>query len=435
MKIICFSCKIPYTSLAILAMLFLSFSSNCQDTTKTVPDGTEGQYLKVRTDTVSKKEMPPNEFNGSYTTLKIGFGYIAEYATYSYDKTFRKQMDSAGGLSFGPKVETRDFRILASGIIKTKKRPFSWKFAFMYDGDDKVWMMRETGLTIGVPELFGNIFIGRTKEGYSMIKVMNAHSVWMPERQIALDVIPILADGIKWMGFLPKPRVFWNLGYYNDFLSKNQSFSTYKWQIDARIGWLPYYNKEKNHVLHIAANLRYGKPLDGKITLKSRPESNPAPQVINTGSFKSDYSDHLGGEIFYSNGKLLIGSEVMLHNFQSKEGEDHQFFGGEAFVSFLFTKGRRPYYTAQSLFGFVNVAKPVFKGGLGDWELVLRYTNFNLDDGSIKGGKFWRFTPLVNWYMSKNVRLEFIYGYGKLNRYQMEGILNVYQIRLQLSVL
>ena len=143
--------------------------------------------------------------------------------------------------------------------------------------------VRETGLTIGVPELAGHIFIGRTKEGYSMVKVMNGHSPWTAERQMALDVIPILADGIKWFGYLPKSRIFWNLGYYNDVISKGQGFSTYAWQYDARVGWLPFYNKEKNKVLHIAANLRYGKPVDGKITLKSRPESNPAPQIINTG--------------------------------------------------------------------------------------------------------------------------------------------------------
>jgi phosphate-selective porin OprO/OprP len=35
----------------------------------------------------------------------------------------------------------------------------------MYDGDKKIWMMRETGVTIGVPELKGTFFIGRTKEG------------------------------------------------------------------------------------------------------------------------------------------------------------------------------------------------------------------------------------------------------------------------------
>ena len=107
--------------------------------------------------------------------------------------------------------------------------------------------------------------------------------------------------------------------------------------------------------MHIAANLRYGKPLDGKITLKSRPESNPAPQIINTGSFQTDHSSHIGAEFYYSTGKLTIGSEVMMHNFHSKEFEDHKFNGGEVMVSYLFTQAKRPYNTAGSIFGFVPV--------------------------------------------------------------------------------
>src|SRR5439155_25312182 len=123
------------------------------------------------------------------------------------------------------------------------------------------------------------------------------------ERQMALDVIPILADGIKYFGYLPKSRVFWNLGYYNDIISEGQGLSTYKWQTDARIGILPIYDHEKNKVLHVAANFRYGDPVNRRITLKSRPESNPTPQIINTGAFAADHSSHIGGEIYYSTGR------------------------------------------------------------------------------------------------------------------------------------
>ena len=156
------------------------------------------------------------------------------------------------------------------------------------------------GITIGVPELKGHIFVGRTKEGFSMVKVMNGHSPWGYERQMALDVIPILADGIKWFGMLPKSKIFWNLGYFNDFISKGQSFSTFAWQYVARIGWLPINDPEKKQTLHIAANLRYAKPLDGKMTLKSRPESNNTPQLINTGSFDADHSRSYRGEVYYT---------------------------------------------------------------------------------------------------------------------------------------
>jgi len=424
---------LPRICLTVAAFLFLPYQSYCQEEKKTVPDGTDGSVHIVSADDYLTKKRPPNEFEGTYSTIRIGMGYIWDGATYSQNAVFKKQMDSAG-LGVKGDIQTRDFRIMASGVFKTK-RNLSWKFGMMYDGDKKTWLLRETGFTIGVPKAFGHIFIGRTKEGYSMVKVMNGHSPWTAERQMALDVIPILADGIKFFGSMPKSRVFWNLGYFNDFASKGQSFSTFAWQYVARIGWLPIYNKEKNRVLHIATNFRYGKPIDGKITLKSRPESNPAPQIINTGTFTADKSLHFGGEAYYSTGQLLLGSEVMVHKFNASQAEDHSFFGGDVFVTYIFTKGRRPYTTTASIFGFVPVQKSVFKGGWGEWEAVLRYSSLDLEDGSLHGGKFWRITPMVNWYMTKALRTEFIYGYGILDRYNMKGALQIFQVRLQLTVM
>ena len=414
---------------AILVAPRLSFGQD----KKTVPDGTTGLVLEVGPEDYLKKKRPPNEFEGTYSTIRIGLGYILDGAAYGQSAVFKQQMDSAG-LVLDPKLETRDFRIMTSGVLKTK-RTLAWKAGFMYDGDKKVWLLRETGLTIGVPELFGHIFIGRTKEGYSLVKVMNGHFPWTAERQVALDVIPILADGIKYFGSLPKSRLFWNLGYFNDVLSKGQSFSTYAWQYDARIGWLPFYDKEKNRVLHIAGNFRYGKPIDGKITLKSRPESNPAPQIINTGEFSAEHSNHFGAEMYYSTGRLLLGSEVMVHQFNAGAAEDHSFFGGDIVATYIFTKTKRTYTTTGNIFEFVPVTKSVFKGGWGEWEAVLRFSTLDLDDGSIHGGKFWRFTPMVNWYMTKAIRTEFIYGYGVLDRYNLKGSVQIFQCRIQFTVM
>ena len=428
-----YSGKLRSVLLVTTMLIITTYCFSQKDTTKTVPDGTEGLVLIVPPPDSLTKKLPFNEFDGSYSTFKIGFGYIADFATFKLSKVFQQQMDSAN-LDFKSMIETRDARILGSGVLKTK-RTLAWKFAFMYDGDDKIWMVRETGLTIGVPELFGHIFIGRTKEGYSMVKVMNGHSPWTAERQMALDVIPILADGIKWFGHLPKSRVFWNLGYYNDFLSEGQGFSTFKWQAVGRVGWMPYYDKEKSKVIHIAANLRYGKPVDGKIALKSRPESNPAPQILNTGSFQSDHSTHIGGELYYSSGSFMIGSEVMLHNFQSKDFEDHKFFGGDVVVTYLFTGAKRPYTYCRKYFWIYSGKKSIFKGGWGEWEAVVRFSTLDLNDGSINGGKFWRITPMVNWYMTKFMRMEFVYGYGVLDRYNLKGNLQVFQARLQFTVM
>jgi phosphate-selective porin OprO/OprP len=402
---------------------------------KQVPNGTDGLVLEVRDSAASHQleKLPPNEYEGSKSSFKIGFGLIYDFTTYNQSSEFESQMDSAE-LTVSPTAKLRDFRVLGSGTLKTK-REISFKFAYMWDGDNQQWLVRESGITLGVPELAGHIFIGRTKEGFSMVKVMNGHSPWANERQMALDLIPIISDGIKWFGYLPKSRIFWNLGAYNDALSKGQKFSTFAWQLVGRIGFMPLYDPENKKLIHIAANLRYGKPLDGKITIKSRPESNNTPQILNTGSFETDYSTHIGGEIYYSNKSLMLGSEVVMHKFHSLESNSHTFYGGDAVISYFFTGAIRPYKTVGSIYGFIPVRMSVFKGGHGEIEGVLKASIFNLNDGSIKGGQFWRITPMVNWYLTKVMRMEFIYGYGVLDRFDMKGAVQFFEMRVQFTVM
>ena len=438
MKTVKFTRRISVLVFIVLIFFILFFPSGiyAQQEGKEVPDGTEGvtQIVPV-IDSVTGKatNLPPNEVNTSFSTFKVGLGFIYDYVTYAQEDEFKQQMDSAN-LDLKGAGKLRDFRILASGLLKTK-REISWKFAFMYDGASDSWLVRESGVIVGIPELASRVFIGRTKEGFSMVKVMNGHSPWAMERQMALDPIPIIADGIKIFGSLPKSRIFWNLGYFNDFVSKGQGFSTFEWQYDARIGWMPFYHTENNNLLHFAVNLRYGKPLDDQFRLRSRPESNPTPYLIDTGTFPSDHSVHLGAEMYYNFNRLLLGSEVMTHKFYSDIGEDHQFFGGNLFVSYFLTPTIRPYKTDGSIFGFVRNNRSVFKGGLGEWEAVLHFSTFNLNDGSIQGGSFWKITPMINWYITKALRMEFVYGYGVLDRYHLKGGVQFFQSRVQLTVM
>lgn len=402
---------------------------------ETIPDGTTGEQLEIVKDSVPLKwkDKRWRLFPGKYSTLKWGGGFLYEFAGYAQDGAGKKQMDSIGQ-SLEQAFAVRDFRIVASGQFKTK-RTFSWKFGAMYDGASDSWLVRETGFMVGVPELWGFFFVGRTKEGFSMNKVMNGYSGWTMERQMAIDVIPILADGVKWLAYLPKYRIFWNAGIFADRLSRDQSFSTYRWQTTVRFGWLPIHSPDSKGTLHTGINYRYGKPEDGKIRVRSRPEANPAPRFIDTGEFQSSQSSHLGGEVYYNSGPWMIGSEVYWHRFSSSTAGDPIFFGGEVVASYMITGETRPYNTATGIFGFVPVNKPVFKGGAGAWEVLLRASTLDLDGGTIQGGKFWRITPMVNWYLTKDIRFELAYGYGVLDRFQIRGVTHFFQSRIQLTLL
>jgi phosphate-selective porin OprO/OprP len=392
---------------------------------KTTPDGTQGEMLEIlEADSVPTewKEKRWRLFPGRVTTLKLGGGFLYEFAGYHQNDEARQQMDSIGA------VLEHSFK------VKTK-RLITWKLGLMYDGPNRSWFVRETGVMIDVPELLSKFFVGRTKEGFSLNKVMVGYAGWTPERQMALDVIPILADGVKWLGFLPKQRILWNLGVYTDWLSEKQSFSTFKWQWATRIAWLPIYSQAEKTVLHVGVSYRYGQPVNSKIRVRSRPEVNAAPQFIDTGEFPTNHSNHFGSEVYWLKGPWMFGSEIYVHNFNSSEANDPAFVGGDVMASFFITGESRPYHTATGILGFVPVNRPVFKGGPGAWEVLLRASTLDLDGGTLQGGKFWRITPMVNWYLSKDVRLELAYGYGVLDRFNLKGATQFFQARIQLTLL
>ena len=203
-------------------------------------------------------------------------------------------------------VGMRDFRLLLRGRFKTQ-RPFSWQLGYMYDGAEKEWRFRMTGFMIGFPKAHGQLFIGRTKEGYSMVKVMNGYTGWTSERSPTLDAfVPILADGVKWMGYYPGPRIFFSIGAFGDWLSEHEKFSTYDHQIVGRVGWLPILDGKNGDVLHIAVRPRgqagrgVTAPLAG-VPVSPFPRHREDPCRSRT----------TGAEAYYRSGPWLVGGNQL----------------------------------------------------------------------------------------------------------------------------
>lgn len=366
-----------------------------------------------------------NEFDGKFMTVRLGGGFLVDYATYAQDDASREQFD------LEPAFKVRDARILLKGRIKTR-RPVTWSMGIMYDGVTESWLFRETGIMVAVPELRGHVFIGRTKEGFSLNKVMVGYAGWTMERFTFTDAtIPILADGIKWLGYLPDQHLLWNIGYFVDWLSEGQGFSSYDHQFVARIAWVPVVSEADRTVVHIGLNGRTGKANGGELQLRSRPEANPAPYFIDTGKFPAQSSNMAGFEAYVRKGPWLLGSEYYYQKVDSPETGDPLFHGGDVALTWLVTGETRTYNTVGGFFKAVSPARTVFEGGPGAVEAVLRLSYSDLDGGTLRGGKFWRITPMVNWHLSDNVRLELAYGYGSLDRFATTGRTQFFQTRLQ----
>jgi len=377
-----------------------------------------------------RKLVKWNEYDGPISTLRFGGGFLVDFVTYAQDDESKEQLPNVEN----PDVGLRDFRLLFKGKFKTK-RPFSWTLGYMYDGADDDWRFRQTGFIVGVPELSGNFFLGRTKEGYSMIKVMVGYHGWTNERSPASDAfIPILADGLKYFGYYEKPRVYLSLGAYTDELTEDEQFATADNQLVARLGWLPRLSEDGNEMLFVAAMTRDFEPDEGFIQPRARGGSYLGPYFIDAGKFASDHGRTDGVEAFYRKGPWLFGTEYHWQNLAPVGEGDVLFHGGDAVLTWNITGETRPYNIKGAYFEAVSPNKTVFEGGPGAWEAVLHVSYTDLDSGHFQGGKYWRLTPMVNWHMSDNLRLEFTYGYGELDRFDLTGGTQFFQARIQTSL-
>jgi len=366
--------------------------------------------------------------NLGFTTLRLGGGVLVDFISYDQDSASREQFHLA---SIG---KLRDARVLLGGRVNTK-RPITWQAGVMYDAAAKKWLFRQTGVMVAVPEIWSHFFIGRAKEGFSLNKVMVGYDGWSMERLPFTDAtVPLLADGIKWLGITPDRHWFWNFGLFTDWLSEGQTFSSYNNQVVLRAGWVPMSSDSSGTLLHIGMNFRAGDVNKDSLQLRSKPEAFPAPYFIDTGKFPAGTASTFGPEIYYRPGRVLIGGELYWQQVRSRETGNPMFHGGEAVVSWVTTGETRSYNTVGNYFRSISPDKTVVQGGPGAWELVLKYSYSNLNSGPVQGGVFWRVTPMLNWHLSDNLRLEWAYGVGRLNRFGLRGTTQFTQARLQFEL-
>ena len=66
------------------------------------------------------------------------------------------------------------------------------------------------------------------------------------------------------------------------------------------------------------------------------------------------------------------------------------------------------------------------------WELKLRWSYTDLDDGPVRGGRLGILSTGVNWYLDRHWRMTVEYLYTRADGPSGDGALHIFQSRLQL---
>lgn len=302
--------------------------------------------------------------------------------------------------------DSRTNRRKELGLTLKKKGVYDAIVDYEYQG--KTWL--DVFLRVQSKAVFGTD-VGAFRFGYSKTPVAFEGVTGTKADSFLELALPSQAifegrrTGIDWA--FERPAFVVNVGYYRgqDLLGDNDGTT-----VGARVAWTP--RKADGDVLHLgvsASREDRDETTDGRgvvhapsARISTAPEAGLTPiRLMDTGALsKADHVDRGGFEGLWIKGPWSVQVEVLREDI-SRYGGSPEFgaSGVYAFGSWVITGESRPYSGG-------NVGNINPKGVWGAWEVLLRYSELDLDDGLVQGGEEHDWTLGANWYLTQHFKFQ-----------------------------
>jgi phosphate-selective porin OprO/OprP len=145
---------------------------------------------------------------------------------------------------------------------------------------------------------------------------------------------------------------------------------------------------------------------------------------VDTGPIDAQDAQLAGVEASWVYGPLCIQGEYIASFVDPLAGGDGLYFhGGYVYASYFLTGEHRNYNRQMGYYDRTPVYEPFFRVGTdygictgsGAWEVAVRWSYLDLDDGAVAGGYLDDTTVGLNWYLHPYMRMMFNYIYADLN--------------------
>lgn len=344
--------------------------------------------------------------------LRIGGRLQNDWGVIEPDSDLRDALPSEGGQGSG--THWRRARLQLAGSIYER---IGTKIEFDWAGGDA--LLRDAYLELLKLPYVGTFRVGHYKEPMSLDELTSDSYTMFIERSLMNAFAPSRNTGFMVQNAPLEQRVTWAIGAFreaDDFGNGFNDDATYN--LAARVTGLPWYEDGGRHLLHLglAANQKFR---DGtSVRFRQRPEVRLGnPDYVDTGNIPADDVQLVTPELALVVGPFSFQTEYTHAFVQADHGsEDADFYGLYAQASLFLTGESRPYKTGEGIFDRVAPEHNFdLEGGLGAWEVAVRYSRLDLDDGDVAGGTLDDGTIGLNWYLNPNVRTSFNYVLGRLD--------------------
>jgi phosphate-selective porin OprO and OprP len=332
-------------------------------------------------------------------------------------------------------TEFRRARIAVEGEIGTAL-PTLYKAEFEFAGGQTA--LKDVFLALAQIPALGTFQIGHFKEPVGLDQLTSARFTPFLERAPALEAFaPDRNVGAMFQNAVLDQRATWAVGGFTE--TEDTAIGTFDgdWRITGRLTGLPWYANEGRQYVHVGVSGSRIENPNGEARFRSRPEAHLAPRYVDTGAFDASHSWLSGLEAALVFGPFSAQAEYLRTWVDRPGGADTaEFDGFYGMVSYFITGEHRPYRRTNGTFDRV---KPHHNFGLsesagpGAWEVLLRYSQLDLNDAGISGGRLEDVTAGVNWYLNPNWKVMFNYVFAHLNRTTGDGDAHIFETRFHVD--
>ena len=313
----------------------------------------------------------------------------------------RLQLDASaygGEPDMGDGTDVRRARLNLQG-----KLYHDWGFRLQYDFvDEGSRGIKDAYLSYNGFEQLA-LKVGHFRDPFSLQTQTSTNDIMFMER-----ALPAAFDAGRHIGMMASTNhKHWTLagGLFGDTVGSGDSTGTEDegWGASSRVTWTPV-NKQ-SQILHLGLGLNYRETGgSNSARFRQQPETHIAGvNIVDTGTIAA-VNDFLkvGAEIATVQGPFSAQAEYITTSVQRDADRDLDFDGWYAQASYFLTGESRQYKDGK--FARVTPKSIVGEGGIGAWELALRFSTLDLSDADIDGGEADSVTLGMNWYPTPTLR-------------------------------
>jgi len=243
--------------------------------------------------------------------------------------------------------------------------------------------------------------VGHFKEPFTLHEVTSDNFVTFTERATVAAFSPGRRVGV--MAYQAEADWTWAMGVFGESITFKGGKFDEGWGASTRATFSPV--NVPGRLIHIGLGANYRDTGGSEaVRFKQRPESHVTDvSIVDTGMINDAKKVWKSGvELATVVGPFSAQVEY-LHARVNRDGfKDLNFDGWYVETGYFLTGESRQYKKGR--FGRPKPETNVGQGGIGAWQLALRYSTLDLSDGNVDGGELDAVTLGLNWYPTPTLR-------------------------------